>query len=285
MEHLSLKQLNLYPLETKFFIKLKNFETGAVKILKDISLSEYEKKYIKYCKYLNAQGYNVFLSPMSPGGVHILMDDISKETVELLFSSGFEPFYALETSPSNFQAVIKLSDTELDKNIQKFISRRLAEFYNADLNSTDPGHFHRLSGFTNRKSKYCKNGLYPFVKLMPGFGLASKGKEYINQILKGIESGYIELPINTTPKEQGEKKATANAGCYAYIKKIYESNQNTDLSGVDFKACRYAVLKGFDLNDIKEAVRRLSPDIENRKRGHIDDYLNRTIKNAALPKK
>ena len=226
-----------------------------------------------------------FFLPCLWGGVHILMDDISKETVDQLLLSGFEPFYALETSPSNFQAVIKLSDTELDKNIQKFISRRLAEFYNADLNSTDPGHFFRLAGFTNRKSKYCKNGLYPFVKLMPGFGLASKGKDYINQILKGIESGYIELPINTPPAMQGEKNTTANAGCYAYIKKIYESNQNTDLSALDFKACRYAALKGFDLNDIKEAVRHLSPDIENRKKGHIDDYLNRTIKNACPPKK
>ena len=98
----------------------------------------------------------------------------------------------------------------------------------------------------------------------------------------------MELPErNTTvlPMQAGDKGATAD-NCHNYVKKVYESNQNaTDLSGLDFKACRYVILKGFDLNDIKESVRRLSPDIESRKRGHIDDYLDRTVKNACMQEK
>ena len=68
----SIEQLKLYPAGTQFTIKAKNFEDGKVKILRDISISEYEKS-LKYLKYLNAQGYNVFLSPrfcLSGGGVY-----------------------------------------------------------------------------------------------------------------------------------------------------------------------------------------------------------------------
>jgi hypothetical protein len=54
------------------------------------------------------------------------------------------------------------------------------------------------------------------------------------------------------------------------------------LSAVDFKAVKYALKKGFDITDIKESIRQFSPNIENRKKGHIDDYLSRTINNAML---
>ena len=290
MIHKSIEQLKLYPPGTHFNIKAKNFDDGKVKILKDIPLPEYEKS-LKYLKYLNAQGYNVFLSPCVAGGVtDVLLDDINLQTLARLQNDGFEPHYYLETSPGNYQAIIKLSDTLIDKNIQKFISIQLANICSADINSTDPGHFFRLAGFTNRKEKYRTSaGLYPFVKLYPGIlKPCAKGKDYIDNILEGIKAGLIELPernITTPPLQAGDKGATAD-NCYSYIKKVYESNQNIkDLSALDFKACRYAALKGFDLNDIKEAIRRLSPDIENRKRGHIDDYLNRTIKNACSPKK
>lgn len=58
----SIKQLKLYPPDIRFTIKAKNFNTGDVKILKDITLPAYEKS-ISYLKYLNAAGYNIFFHP------------------------------------------------------------------------------------------------------------------------------------------------------------------------------------------------------------------------------
>ena len=138
-----MEQLKLYPPDTKFFIKAKNFMTGDVKILKDISAADYEKS-LKYLKYLNSNGYNIFLSALA-GGVYILLDDIKKPDIKRLFKDGFEPFYYLETSPNNFQVIIKLSDNPINKDIQTFISRQLAGTYSADINSTDIKHFFRLA--------------------------------------------------------------------------------------------------------------------------------------------
>lgn len=289
MIHQSIEQLKLYPPETKFTVKAKNFETGEIKILKDQTVETYSKS-SSFLKYLNANGYNIFLSPSVAGGVYILLDDLKKQDVDKLYQDCFEPFYFLQTSPENYQAILKLSDLPVDNNIQTFISRQLAEIYNADLNSSDIWHFFRLAGYTNRKEKYCKNGLFPFVKLFLGTGkVCTKGQSYIDRILAGIESGLIELSGSlelperntaTPPERRGERK-TLETGCSAYIKKVYESGGNaSDISGLDFKAAYYAIRKGFTQDEIKSALLKFSPDIAIRKRGHIEDYISRTVKNA-----
>jgi hypothetical protein len=280
----SLEQLKLYPPEIKFFIKLVNFETGDVKTFPDITITEYEKS-LKFCKYLNTNGYNVFLSPrLCSWGAWVLLDDIKKPEINKLYADGFEPFYFLETSPANYQAIVKLSDCPINKDILTFISKQLSEVYSADPNSADIGHFFRLAGFTNRKLKYQKNGLFPFVKLYIGTGKScTKGKDYVERILTGINNGFIELPVKhiaTTPKGQGERK-TLETGCAAYIQKVYETGSRNDLSALDFKAARYALRKGFKAADVANAIKLFSPNFESLKKGHIDDYVLRTVKNAS----
>ncbi|MCL4532968.1 MAG: RepB family DNA primase [Deltaproteobacteria bacterium] len=287
MTHQSIEQLKLYPPETKFTLKAKNFETGEIKIIKNQMAEAYPKS-LSYLKYLNTNGYNIFLSPSVAGGVYILLDDIKKPEIERLYKDGFEPFYYLETSPANYQAIIKLSDNQLSKEIWAFISKQLSEIYFADKNSSDTGHFFRLAGFTNRKDKYCQDGLYPFVKFYAGSGKScTKGQEYIDRIIKGIESGLIELELSKKHSEIDTPPATLEknknkSNCFQYIAKIYQTSNLSDLSAVDFKAVKYALKKGFDITDIKESIRQFSPNIENRKKGHIDDYLSRTINNAML---
>ena len=68
----------------------------------------------------------------------------------------------------------------------------------------------------------------------------------------------------------------------AYIEKVYSSGNSDDISSLDFKAAFYGIRKGFTQDEIKAALLKLSPDIQVRKKGHIDDYLLRTIKNASL---
>ncbi len=287
MIHKSINQLKLYPPETRYFIKAKNFETGDVKVLKDITIENYPKN-LAYLKYLNASGYNVFLSPRLciSGGVYILLDDLKKSDIERLYKDGFEPFYFLQTSPDNYQAIIELSDSPLDTDIQSFISLQLAGLYGADVASSDIGHFFRLAGFTNRKQKYCQNSLYPFIKFYAGIGKScTKGKNYIDRINAGINNNLIEMPpksnIHTPPEIQrrGERK-TLETGCNAYIKKVFETGSKDDLSALDFKAALYALKKGFKADDIVAVIQTYSPNLETRKKGHIDDYLARTVRNA-----
>ena len=88
------------------------------------------------------------------------------------------------------------------------------------------------------------------------------------------------MALDTPPATLEKNKNKSN--CFQYIAKIYQTSNLSDLSAVDFKAVKYALKKGFDITDIKESIRQFSPNIENRKKGHIDDYLSRTINNAML---
>ena len=68
MEHLSLKQLSLYPITTHFFVKAINLETDEIKVKKDIVYFEYSTKYLAYLKHLNCAGFNVFFFPRPAAG-------------------------------------------------------------------------------------------------------------------------------------------------------------------------------------------------------------------------
>lgn len=293
MEHSSLKQLALYPEGSRFTVKAKNFSDGRIKLLQDISLLEYEKS-LKYLKYLNAHDYNIFLSPLFSGGVDILLDDISAETVRQISMDGFESLYYLETSPRNFQAIIRLSEKPLDRPVHSFIYLQLVGLYGADPRSSDLGHPFRIAGFTNCKEKHrFKNGLYPFVKIHAGKqGSCSKGAEYIARIQQGIESGLIELPrprenIDTPPEKRGERNPSVSSPsgrCDLYVRRIYEGRnkdkKDCDLSALDFKVAVYSLKKGFPVPEIRKAIELHSPSLLSRKIGHVSDYLTLTLKKA-----
>jgi hypothetical protein len=191
----------------------------------------------------------------------------------MLVNDNLKPLYCLETSPLNYQAVLRFKAEILNKDEYLAINRDLAKKYAADLASVGTEHFFRLAGFTNRKLKYRNdNGLYPFVKLF-------KYGNIITSLPTVLTLPTLPTAPMITSSAAGEKKTTVG-DCFSYIKKVYETSTNSDLSTVDFKAVLYASRKGFFAEDIKSAILKYSPNLENRKKNHIQDYLDRTIYKA-----
>lgn len=296
MEHLSLKQLRLYPLTTHFTVKAVNLETSEIKISKDIVYFEYSTKYLSYLKHLNCQGFNVFFFPARQGGgrVDFLLDDLKKEGIDKLTRDGLKPLYILETSPSNFQAILRFNIAIEDKDEYLEINRILVKTYGADVGSIGTEHFFRLAGFTNRKEKYCQNGQYPFVKLTVSGGALDKSLLPVipkkNKILKEYPTAPDPAGLGKKRQQQknipqpparpgGEKKD--NNSCDKYILGIYASGGLADISLLDWKVARIGLSRGFSESEIAASMRKYSPNLESRKKGHIDDYITRTIRNAS----
>ena len=275
MEHYSLKQLSLYPLTTQFTLKAINFTSGEIKVFKDtVIYFEYATKYLKYLQHLNTQGFNVFFLPafaLERGCVDFFLDDISKNGIQILYSDGLKPLYYLETSPSNFQVILRFNTSIPDNGEYLAINRYLVEKYNADTGSIGTKHFFRLAGFTNRKEKYRnKNtGYFPFVRLTVGGAVLDKS------LLPPVAIAPV-----ARPQRQGRREGGGN--CDHYVRVIYLSGGESDISKLDFKVARVASKKGFTENEIAAAIRRYSPNLEARKAGHVEDYIMRTIRNAAL---
>jgi hypothetical protein len=277
MEHLSLKQLKLYPANSLFFVKAID-KSGKVKPMKDLTYDGYEK-YLQYLQHLNVNGFNIYFLPPKGGGcgfIDFLLDDLKIDGIQKLTADGLNPFYHLETSPKNFQVILRFNAVLENKEEYLAINRFFVKKYNADLGSIGTEHFFRLAGFTNQKEKYYRNGLYPFVK----FYAYAAGNILSADLLP--KSFFSTLPNAGRSCGFAIKNNGNNGNCEAYIASIYYSNSNfTDVSRLDFKAACFGLEKGFSEDEVSAAILKYSPNIEIRKAGHISDYLARTVENAA----
>jgi hypothetical protein len=125
---------------------------------------------IPWLRHQNREGRNIYIRPKGEHNLS-LVDDLKRENLAAMRQAGFAPATVVETSPGNYQAWLKHSQ-QLDRETSTATARMLAEKFGGDRGSADWRHFGRLSGFTNRKSKYLNivTGLYPFVRLTEASG-------------------------------------------------------------------------------------------------------------------
>ncbi len=274
MQHLSILQLQQYPVATLISLKAINFITNEVKPIKPIFTIEYEK-FIPYLKHINANGFNIYFLPdyqilQQYKFIDFLLDDIKQEQIKQLESDNLHVLYVLETSKSNYQAIMRFTiNSKIDKEMYLKINRYLVSKYAADKASIGTAHYFRLAGYTNRKEKH-KNekGLYPFVKIQ----VAGKINENLNDII-------AQLPPD--PPKQIIQIGNANGNCERYIATIYERELHNyqDKSQLDYRVACSALKKGFDTESIAQAIRNYSPDLQQRHK-YTEDYIQRTIRNA-----
>lgn len=114
----------------------------------------------------NARGGNVFVTPIDRAVRHVLIDDLKASGLEELRGRGYAPALVLETSPENFQAVLKVP-AELPKDATndwfKDLNRDIG-----DAKITGLVHPLRLAGFQNRKERHAEadDGRRPFVRVV-----------------------------------------------------------------------------------------------------------------------
>jgi hypothetical protein len=140
---------------------------------------------LSWLRWQNSQGRNIYVRPA--GEHHLsLVDDLTADSVLRMKKDGFAPSVVVETSPGNLQAWLNHGEV-LPKDLSTAAARALAQQFGGDKGAADWRHFGRLSGFTNRKSKYQgPNGLYPFVHLIEAQGMvypeagASSGRFDVN---------------------------------------------------------------------------------------------------------
>jgi hypothetical protein len=112
----------------------------------------------------NARGGNIYITPIDPSAHFALIDDLKPEKLDELKGKGYTFSTITETSPNNFQAVVKVSKKLDSSPVNEWFKSMNRE--HGDPKITGLEHPMRLAGFQNRKSKYEKDGFYPFVRLV-----------------------------------------------------------------------------------------------------------------------
>jgi len=125
---------------------------------------------VGWFKGMNAQGRDIYIRPTGSSGLYIV-DDVPAATVERMRAEGYTPAVVVETSPTNHQAWVRVSDTPLSKEEGTAVARDLAERFGGDMSSANWRHMGRLASFTNRKEEHTQpDGRYPYVRLRDAGG-------------------------------------------------------------------------------------------------------------------
>jgi hypothetical protein len=192
----------------------------------------------------------------------------------------------VETSPENYQAWLRLPGQATDEERTE-VARRLAREYEADPASASAQHYGRLAGFTNRKAAYrSADGLHPFALLRRARGFeAPEGEALLRDASRALEErariaerapAPPAAPPTRPHSPEAEREATE-----LFRRHMHELRQQMDdVSRCDFSAAIRLAAAGYEPATIEQAVRAGSPDLEERKRGHVDDYVERTVEAA-----
>ena len=172
------------------------------------------------------------------------------------------------------------SPEELD-SIAKQVFRRVVEYYKGDPGSKDPYHLRKVPGFVN--NKYSTRP--PEVKIVRpkeigmNWDTARMDLEKMVSAVAGLKK--IEEIEKTEKVEIPKQEIKLNwRDFYRIVAEETPQWQRVDLNNVDMKYAIYLAFHGLTEDEIKERIRKERPDIAQKKKGHVEDYLNRTLKKA-----
>lgn len=248
-------------------------DKGKFKVAENVD--HVDKVPLKRLKGINLRGEGICFCPIGQEIPSIFIDDISREKGEELLKD--YQGMLIETSSNKYQVHLRLQKPLNERDIaivQKVLTARLE----GDRASTDTYHLRRLPGFSNHKYEqrpWVKVVKYNFERKQKKINGQEIVQEYRADKTKQLEGLHnIELLAS----RKGKKELERLEAILTYNKFI--EGWDADLSVADFRFTMHLLSKGFNDHAIKEALKVASPDIMTRKKGHLEDYLDRTLANA-----
>jgi hypothetical protein len=136
---------------------------------------------VRFLRIRNREGCDVYLQPFAgdrnAGYILVDLDHAEPSVLDAMRRNGHAPCVVLQSSPSHWQAWIRVGTVPLQPAVATAIGGYLARTYGGDPASTDWRHLGRLAGFTNQKrERRLPNGYAPWVQLQHAApGWASQG--------------------------------------------------------------------------------------------------------------
>lgn len=268
----------------RFEVGIRDAKTGQM-MNREWSREELERA-VPWLKRMNARGNDVYIRPAGEHGL-VLVDDLKPQALERMKADGLDPAAIIETSPGNYQAWIKLSDSPLSADVRRIAAQDLARRYGGDPNSADSRHYGRLAGFTNQKPQHTRpDGRQPYVLAheCPGKAaiaasvilerveqhLAHQEREKRLEALETADTGIHGSPYDPVTEYQRQAQR---------LMKRY--GKDVDFSRLDWMIATDMAKSGrWTLEQIEKSIRECSPNVESRKAGHVEDYARRTAVKA-----
>ncbi|WP_374046122.1 DNA-primase RepB domain-containing protein [Massilia sp. R2A-15] len=131
---------------------------------------------------MNALGHDIGLRPSDPHGL-ILISNLDRATLVKVRALGLSPAVTLETSPNEYDAWIKLSDTPVTDNIRAAILAGARRHLKLCETGSDINPYGYLAGLTNHTAALRDRGPSRFViARTAGGAVAESGKKLVDAL-------------------------------------------------------------------------------------------------------
>ncbi len=240
---------------------------------------------IAWLKRQNARGDEIYIRPRGSVGL-LFVDDLAAAGVARLRADGLAPAVVVESSPSNFQAWVRVADAPIAPALASAAARELAARYGGDPQSAAWRHYGRLAGFTNRKpSRRQPNGLPPYALLRhAGGGLAARATDLLRVAEERVKEAEALASATSFSGPQGRAVIGLASAYRRHMERLLTLYPEANPSRLDWVVCKELVLghRDTDLDvlgrALAEAIRVGSPNLVVRKARHADDYIARTVR-------
>lgn len=236
---------------------------------------------IPWLRRMNGQDHDIYIRPAGSVGL-VLVDDLEAAAIQRMTQEGIAPAVAVETSPENFQVWVRLSDKPIAPEEATLAAKELARRYGGDPNSADYRHYGRLAGYTNRKRTHTRpDGQQPYVLLREASG-ATALTALDGLLTAARERRTVAPPLPHQPGTVARQSDTLEPPGSNYTRRaerIRVRYPNPDLSILDWMVAKEIAMSDLRIGQgyLEEAIRTGSPDLAERKAGHVDDYIRRTV--------
>ena len=235
---------------------------------------------VGWLSYRNTRGAHVYTRPAGTGTV--LVDDLTASALEAAAADGVAPAAVVETSPDNYQAWIRFPD-QLGRDVASCAGRVLAKRYGGDPASIDFRHLGRAAGFTNRKAEHRdEEGRYPWVRVVGAEGGVTPNADELRAEAEELFAAMEAERAARAAGVNGAARRSAGSGrsaAEAFEREVQKVRRryggSTDMSRADAAAAKRLARDGFGESEVAYAI-AVSGSVQKRKRGHVEDYAQRT---------
>jgi hypothetical protein len=248
----------------------------------------------------NAEGRDIYITPITLDYHYIVVDDLTPETHKEMLANGYSPNLVQESSRDNYQAIFRVpkSTDEKDREIANKVVVGLNKRY-GDENFTGVSHPFRMAGFSNKKPT--RNNF--FTRLISSSANACQRvitllKQELDKVIKereeakqAYQNAKVQQPKQISLEEERLRKIasvdattkTADAVFMRHWSKWHGLAKNKgwsiDYSRIDFAATQDMIKGGYNDEEILIAIVNSSPSVVDRK-NDVQDYTRRTLEKA-----
>jgi hypothetical protein len=233
--------------------------------------------------YASKQNYNIYLTPISNNKRHILIDDLSIDSLKkFIEQDGYKPSVLIESSPNNYQAILNIDVT--GSKVDPAAANRLIEKLNCEYGDSKlrgSVHPHRMPGTWNFKKFHETPDGFPPVRLRRSANRrCDRATAEFGKLVRDLEA--VEEARQVKAHHFGSSGASPFQAYSVHARDLMNFFDKLDYSRLDAMVAVRMRCTGHSEAAIEEAIKTGSPLIRPAEHAHKHNWAQYAARTAAF---